>query len=331
MPRLKNHINIEVDQKKEFPRMKILAMGGSIESTVDDFGLKRVDSDLLEKYVDNQTFPLLIEFKRIVQVASHNLSMKEIYLLINELINIEDGVIPVITTGTDTLEEIAFLAALFNPPTGVVIMATLHDGSQERVHHLFSNLFKRLLHHSSIFTEPIVIVDEKQFRAANFTEELLFLGEQDYQQSGSKSYPELLSGDERVRILKFREMRSPSVSVISSLITNPLTQINEFVDQGEILILQGFGMGNTTKDILQAVTKRIEKGKSTILVTAHPAIALKKISVAEGGNAHLLNIGVWNGSSLSPRKVALLASLLYHFEFNGKEPFERISKLMSEL
>ena len=203
MPRLKNNPSIKNDQKEKFLRMKILAMGGSIESTVNESGLKSVNSNLLEKYINNQKLPMLVEFKRIIQMASHNLSMKEIYLLIEELVNIEDGVIPVITTGTDTLEEIAFLAALFTPPTGVFIMATLYEGSQERVHLLFSDLFKRILNHRSAYTDPTILVDQKQFRAGTFTEELIFLVQQDQQPLKSRSSLELFSEDEKIRILNF--------------------------------------------------------------------------------------------------------------------------------
>jgi L-asparaginase/Glu-tRNA(Gln) amidotransferase subunit D len=283
-------------------------------------------TDLVEEAV-------LIEFEKISDIASHSLSKKEVVLLAKSLNEVQENVIPIITAGTDCLEEVAFLASLLKPKSGAIVAATLKDGSQENVDSLISNIIEVLLNNLvSGITTPVV-VDNFLFEATQFTEEMLFSKEKiekvrkidQKKKSIDAQSPSLLSELEKKELLRNLEFEWPSVLVLNSILANYPRDLEIVIENSDIVILQGFGAGNTNAVVDDLLNQRLSNHKPVILLTAHPSIPLKPISIAKGGNVNLLSSGIWNGQSLSIRKAALLASLLFNFDDHGRAQFQRIA------
>ncbi len=333
MPRLDNPLREDLEIASKQHSAKILAMGGSIESVIDSHGIKTIGSEILQRKIESLEVEIPFEFEKICNIASHSLSKKEVILLAKSLNGVNESVIPVITAGTDCLEEVAFLASLLKPKSGAIVAATLRDGSQENVDSLISNIVKVLLNYSvSGITTPVV-VDNLIFEASKFIEEMLFSIENceevreisqkreafDYHDSS------LLSELEKKAVLRNLEFEWPSVLVLNSILANYPKELEKTIENSDIVILQGFGAGNTNANVDDLLKDRLSKRKPVILLSAHPSIPLKPVSIAKGGNVNLLSSGIWNGQNLSIRKAALLASLLFNFENHGRAQFEKIA------
>jgi L-asparaginase/Glu-tRNA(Gln) amidotransferase subunit D len=333
VPRLDNPLREDLEIASKQHSAKILAMGGSIESVIDSHGIKTIGSEILQRKIESLEVEIPFEFEKICNIASHSLSKKEVILLAKSLNGVNESVIPVITAGTDCLEEVAFLASLLKPKSGAIVAATLRDGSQENVDSLISNIVKVLLNYSvSGITTPVV-VDNLIFEASKFIEEMLFSIENceevreisqkreafDYHDSS------LLSELEKKAVLRNLEFEWPSVLVLNSILANYPKELEKTIENSDIVILQGFGAGNTNANVDDLLKDRLSKRKPVILLSAHPSIPLKPVSIAKGGNVNLLSSGIWNGQNLSIRKAALLASLLFNFENHGRAQFEKIA------
>lgn len=339
MPRLNNALIESLEITSAEYSAKILAMGGSIESVVDAYGIKTVGSEILQRKIESSEFEIPFQFEKICNIASHSLSKREITLLANSLNEAGEGVTPVITAGTDCLEEVAFLASLLKPKSGAIVAATLRDGSPENVDRLVSNIIKVLLSYSVAGKPTPVVVDDSIFEASKFTEEMLFFTEnfKEVKDSNLKSKTvdshdsSLLSAFEKSELLRNLELEWPSVLVLNSICANYPKELENTIENSDIVILQGFGAGNTNSKVDDLLKERLSNRKPVILVTAHPSIPLKPVSIAKGGNVNLLSSGIWNGQSLSVRKAALLASLLFNFENYGRTQFEKIASNLGSI
>ena len=333
MPRLDNALREGVGIARTQRSAKILAMGGSIESIIDPYGIKTVGSDILQRKIQSSEFEIMFQFEKICNIASHSLSKREVILLAKSLNEVEENVIPVITTGTDCLEEVAFLASLLKTKSGAIVAATLRDGSQETVDSLISNIIKVLLNYSVSGNTTPVVVDNLIFEATQFTEEMLFSKENCEEVKNinqkKKSFDgrdsSLLSILEKKELLRNLEFEWPSVLVLNSILANYPKNLEKTIENSDIVILQGFGAGNTNAKVDDLLKERLSNRKPVVLLTAHPSIPLKPVSIAKGGNVNLLSSGIWNGQCLSVRKAALLASLLFNFEDHGRAQFQKIA------
>ncbi len=333
MPRLDNPLREGLEIASKQHSAKILAMGGSIESVIDSHGIKTIGSEILQRKIESLEVEIPFEFEKICNIASHSLSKKEVILLAKSLSEVKESVIPVITAGTDSLEEVAFLASLLKPKSGAIVAATLRDGSQENVDSLISNIVKVLLNYSVSGIATPVVVDNLIFEASKFIEEMLFSKEncEEVREISQKREAfddhdsSLLSELEKNAILRNLEFEWPSVLVLNSILANYPKDLERTIENSDIVILQGFGAGNTNANVDDLLKERLSNRKPVILLTAHPSIPLKPVSIAKGGNVNLLSSGIWNGQNLSIRKAALLASLLFNFENHGRAQFEKIA------
>ena len=333
MPRLDNPLREDLEIASKQHSAKILAMGGSIESVIDSHGIKTIGSEILQRKIESLEVEIPFEFEKICNIASHSLSKKEVILLAKSLSEVKESVIPVITAGTDSLEEVAFLASLLKPKSGAIVAATLRDGSQENVDSLISNIVKVLLNYSVSGIATPVVVDNLIFEATQFTEEMLFSKEncEEVREISQKREAfddhdsSLLSELEKNAILRNLEFEWPSVLVLNSILADYPKELEKPIENSDIVILQGFGAGNTNANVDDLLKDRLSKRNPIILLSAHPSIPLKPVSIAKGGNVNLLSSGIWNGQNLSIRKAALLASLLFNFENHGRAQFEKIA------
>jgi L-asparaginase/Glu-tRNA(Gln) amidotransferase subunit D len=333
VPRLDNSLREDLEIASKQQSAKILAMGGSIESVIDSHGIKTIGSEILQRKIESLEVEIPFEFEKICNIASHSLSKKEVILLAKSLNGVKESVIPVITAGTDSLEEVAFLASLLKPKSGAIVAATLRDGSQENVDSLISNIVKVLLNYSVSGIATPVVVDNLIFEATQFTEEMLFSKEncEEVREISQKREAfddhdsSLLSELEKNAILRNLEFEWPSVLVLNSILANYPKDLERTIENSDIVILQGFGAGNTNANVDDLLKDRLSKRNPIILLSAHPSIPLKPVSIAKGGNVNLLSSGIWNGQNLSVRKAALLASLLFNFENHGRAQFEKIA------
>ena len=317
-------------------RVKILAMGGSIESIIDARGIKTVSSEILQRTIQSSEFELPFQLEKICNIASHSLSQREIVLLAKSLNMVEENVIPVITTGTDSLEEVAFLVSLLKPKSGALVAATLKDGSQEVIDSLISSILNILLNYSILNDSTPVVVDNHIYEAREFTEEMLYfktnsedgINTDRMQKSFAGINGALLSPLEKEELLRGLEFDWPSVLILNSTVANYPKGLDKTIENSDIVILQGFGAGNTNVIVDALLQERFSNRKPVILLTAHPTIPLKPVSSAMGGNVNLLGSGVWNGQGLSVRKAALLSTLLFHFEGHGRALFEKIANVL---
>ena len=334
MSRLDNPLREELAIASTQQSAKILAMGGSIESVIDSHGIKTIGSEILQRKIESLEVEIPFEFEKICNIASHSLSKKEVVLLAKSLNEVKERVIPVITAGTDCLEEVAFLVSLLKPKSGAIVAATLRDGSKENVDSLISNIVKVLRNYLVSGSATPVVVDNLIFEATHFIEEKLFSKENceeaKYISRKKESFDgnnsSLLSELEKKALLKNLDFEWPSVLILNSILANYPTDLKKTIESSDIVILQGFGAGNTNAKVDDLLKKRLSNGKPVILLTAHPSIPLKPISIAKGGNVNLLSSGIWNGQNLSVRKAALLASLLFNFEDHGRTQFEKIAR-----
>ena len=333
MPRLDNSLQEESTIAKTNRSAKIFAMGGSIESVIDSYGIKTIGSEILQRTIESSEFEISFEFEKICNIASHSLSKREVVFLAKSLNEVKDNVVPVITAGTDCLEEVAFLASLLKPKSGAIVAATLKDGSQENVDSLISNILKVLQNYPVSGSTTPVVVDNFIFEATQFTEEMLFSKEKCqevrniYQKKKSLDSHNsvVLSELEKKELMRNLEFEWPSVLVLNSILANYPKGLEKLIENSDIVILQGFGAGNTNAKVDDLLKERLVNRKPVILLTAHPSIPLKPVSSAKGGNVNLLSLGIWNGQSLSVRKAALLASLLFNLEDHGRAQFQKIA------
>jgi len=333
MPRLDDSLQEESTIAKTNRSAKIFAMGGSIESVIDSYGIKTIGSEILQRTIESSEFEISFEFEKICNIASHSLSKKEVVFLAKSLNEVKDNVVPVITAGTDCLEEVAFLASLLKPKSGAIVAATLKDGSQENVDSLISNTIKALQNYPVSGSMTPVVVDNFIFEATQFTEEMLFSKEKcqevrnidQKKKSLDNNNSEVLSELEKKELMRNLEFEWPSVLVLNSILANYPKGLEKIIENSDIVILQGFGAGNTNAKVDDLLKERLVNRKPVILLTAHPSIPLKPVSSAKGGNVNLLSLGIWNGQSLSVRKAALLASLLFNLEDHGRAQFQKIA------
>ena len=211
--------------------------------------------------------------------------------------------------------------------------ATLKDGSQENVDSLISNILKVLQNYPVSGSTTPVVVDNFIFEATQFTEEMLFSKEKcqevrniDQKKKSLDSHNSVvLSELEKKELMRNLEFEWPSVLVLNSILANYPKGLEKLIENSDIVILQGFGAGNTNAKVDDLLKERLVNRKPVILLTAHPSIPLKPVSSAKGGNVNLLSLGIWNGQSLSVRKAALLASLLFNLEDHGRAQFQKIA------
>lgn len=293
-----------------------MALGGSIESeTGPDDRKTVVDASSLRRMTREQA----TDFVRVACVSSNGIGLPELSALIRRIRTLPEQVVPIVTTGTDTLEEVGFICHLLAPTQGVIVAGTLLDGATSNVRGLLVGA-RRLSEHMQVAGVAAILVDGQRHCGCSFSEEQLFFGSH-FRRTSQAPKMTRRGGNARPGALLSQSTRGdlsakglsiwPTLAVIPSAVSATPGLALSALREADVAVVQGFGPGDLRPELASHVEDRLSLGRPVVLVGSHPAIGVRAISSAAGGGARLLEKGAWNAGKLSVRKAALLAALVF--------------------
>jgi len=319
-----------------------MALGGSIEASIDDLGSKRIDQNLLQGLVKDLEAKLeslgSARFVRICSKPSHDLDFAEIRTLILELRSVPSDDVAVIFAGTDSLEEVGFLTALIRSRSNSLIVATMGDGTRENVTKILDSVAEILNMPSATNIGTRILIDDQIHPAFDFLEEKYFafesrIGQREsvvevYHHQDLQLLQSIMSEQLVTRITESLSQGRPKITVINSGIYRATSSEAEAIEKCDAVVIAGYGAGNSSHQLVKNISRAFDSGKPVILISTHPSMGVRPISSVKSGSATLLRAGAWNGGRLSLRKALLLVTLLYPLGEVGRVTFESIARSM---
>ncbi len=295
------------ERDRERVAVAVLALGGSIESVLAPDGTKEIVeriADLVAEVSDPAATAIV---ERIALKPSFALELDDLLLLLRCVTKLPSDVVPLVTCGTDLVEEVALALACFAPPQGVVIAATFAHADSELARRSLADGLGLARSERLPRGCAVVAIDGAIVPAKKASEDELLRA------TAAPAGPVIaapITIPLKVRADALREGRTrPTVAVIAATVGTPPSAIAELATSADILITSGFGRGNLNPELARLVEQRGQARLVSILCSSTPALPVGIVSSEYGGVEGLLRSGAWSAGSLSPRKVALLSTL----------------------
>lgn len=286
-------------------QLTIVACGGTIESRPAGDGIKEIVGGIEGLAPDLR----VIRFRR---APSFSLRLPD-FVELARVVRAESRRAPVIvTSGTDTLEDLAFVLDCLAPPAGVVVTGAAIGGSQGEDGP--ANLRGARLAAGDAARPPhvAVVAFAGVCRGGRGVEE-------------SASPPDLFSASAARPLgwwddagvhwtrpldpLALPQPAGPLPSVGIVLAHPGAPPPIAAIEEPDILVVAGYGAGNVPPDAGEGIEQRLAAGRPVVLTSRTPALPVRAVSRDPGGGARLLELGAWNAGGVPARKAALLAAL----------------------
>jgi len=291
---------------RERVAVTVFALGGSIESVLSPDGTKEIVERMAQLVAaSDPAAPTIVE--RIALKPSFALSLDDLLLLLRCVTKLPPDVVPLVTCGTDLVEEVAFALACFAPPQGVVIAATFAHADSELARRSLADGLGLARSENLPRGCAVVAIDGAIVAAKNASEDEL-LRATSIPAGPLIAAPIAIPLKVRRDALRAGRTR-PTVAVISATVGALPDAITELAMSADILITCGFGRGNLNPELARLVEQRGQARRVSILCSSTPALPVAIVSREYGGVEGLLRSGAWSAGSLTPRKVALLSTL----------------------
>lgn len=297
--------------------VKVIACGGTIESTIDLDGTKRVTGGIENVVGDAQ----VVRFRCVPSFA---LTATDLLALAKLVADIASESTPIVTCGTDTLEDVAFVLDCVAPQRGVVITGAAISVDDDGLENLVT---ARIAAVDRGYPSGVgCVAFAGVIRAGRAVEESA--PPPDIFEGSSQAPIGIRSGQEISWIGHVKPIRmslptgaAPTVQIVTAHVAG--TVAHSDILSSDVLVIGGVGAGNMHPELWAIARRRIMDGGTTVLCSAHHSIAVSQVSREPGGGAALLELGAWSAGVLSPRK-AVLASLLAGQGDERKGRFDRI-------
>lgn len=296
--------------------VQVLSMGGTIASTPGDGGASPSESGeaLIESVPELNEYADEILVDQVTQLGSFNLEQEHVAELgekAREAEGVADGI--VVTHGTDTMEEsayhldlaldleipIVFTGAQRRPdevsadgPANLVtsFRAATHDGIRSGVYVAFNEELHAARDVTKAHTRKLETFESPdKGPVAQFTRDDVRL----YREPGSYA--------ESIDALRTDE----TVPIVSSGQGMSDRQLRFAIEEGvDGIVLEGFGLGNTSETLSDAVRDAIDAGIPVVVTSRSHAGPLGAI-YGNGGGETLRNHGAISGDDLPAHKARI--------------------------
>lgn len=309
--------------------MPLVACGGSIESRSGPDGLKTVTGGI--EAIAEAASALVgcrTRLERFAVRPSYTFAVLDLLELARVAAAVAGSVRPVVTFGTDLMEEAAFVLDLLPPEPGVVLTGATGDASlgSDGVPNLAGAL------RVAAWDGLVPGCGYAAFAGA------VRLGRDIIEASGSGDLfangaePVARWDDRGLRATSrpdWRPLPRPAVPAAPA----PVIVLEAHAALSEppelqcpaVVVVRCFGSGNMPPVLAEALERRLAQHLPVVLCSTSPGVPLRRVSAESGGGARLLDRGALSAGSLTPRKAAVLSSIVFGDESaNGAMVFAEI-------
>lgn len=304
---------------KESPT--VIACGGTIESIALGDGTKQVVGGIQTLLPDAE----IIRFKT---APSFTYTLKD-FLAVAQLVHDHSSHgPPIVTTGTDTLEDLALVLDCLAPGSGVAVTGAAVDRDRDGADNLQAAVLA--VNDPGWPMGVAVVAFAGKLRAGRHVEE-------------SAAPPDLFArssappiGSSSDASVEWFESVQPlgisfpgeDLSRVGMVVSHPaaITAFNS-LEAFDVVVVQGYGAGNVTPELWAILVDYLERGGVVVVCSANPAIPVGLVSRDVGGGALLMEKGAWSAGSLSFRKAALVTALAG----SGRDARDRFDQLVTDL
>lgn len=296
--------------------VQVLSMGGTIASTPGEGGASPSESGeaLIESVPELNRYADEILVDQVTQLGSFNLDQADVAALGEaacEVESIADGI--VVTHGTDTMEESAYhldLALDLDIPI-------VFTGAQRRPDEVSAdgpaNLVTafRAATHDEIRSGVYIAFNEELHAARDVTK--THTRKLETFESPDKGPVAAFTRDD-VRLFREPDSYSADVSTLRTDETVPIVSSGQGMDDRQIrfaiergddgIVLEGFGLGNTSETLSDAVRDAIESGIPVVVTSRSHAGPLGAV-YGNGGGETLKQHGAISGDDLPAHKARI--------------------------
>jgi L-asparaginase len=300
-------------------KVPIVACGGSIESQVRLDGVKEVVGDIGPLAAAAASLAAVeVRVERFARRASFSFDLGDLVRLASAAAAAAaGGARPVVTFGTDLMEEAAFVLDLLAPEPGVVVTGGSGDASTDSdgVENLAAAL--RCSRSPELAGGCCYVAFARCVRLGRDLVETEADGDQFAGSTGppvASWSPTLL--EPAARRADRRPLPRPPVPaapartlIVQANVAAPTEQRIE--DDVDVVVVAAFGAGNVPPALGEALEERLARGLPVVLCAASHRIPVRRVSVDPGGGARLLDRGALAAGVLTPRKAAVLGALCF--------------------
>lgn len=317
------------------PTVTVLATGGTIASTAVEGGAAPAkDGAALIEAVPNLAGYAEIDTEEVAQVPSFEMTFEKASSLAeraNEVASEANGV--VVTHGTDTMEESAYLLDLLTEYDAPVVFTGAQRPADEPSADGPANLLAAVRTAArEEFTDGVYIAFNEEVHTARDVTKAHTHKLEAFESPGKG--PVATLPREGIKLHREPGSRSPtipsegvsaSVEIVNSglgVTAEPLERALEAGADG--IVLSATGLGNTTAELGDAIAGVVDRGIPVVVASRCHAGTTGAVYATPGGGATLAEHGVIFAGDLRPHKARLkLLCALSHDESEVRALFER--------
>lgn len=300
----------------------LVSTGGTIEMESDEKGInfsRSINSSEDPFFAAGLPSGSKLSHIKLFCLPSPHIGISEIQLLVNKLRQLEKSGIysgVVVTHGTDTLEESAFLADLcLSGKIPVVFTASMRSRAELGVDGPRNVRDAFLVVVSNIPEElgvTVVLNDEIHAAARvtkTYTSNLSSFASPGYGPLGVVDEDRVIINRIPARKLKLRDKDLnlyPDVDIVKMAVGFGLNQIRNSTDRGcKGLIIEAFGRGNTSPEVAEAIEKAVDQGMIVLITTRCYMGRVLDVYSYPGGGIDLKQRGAILAGDLPGHKLRL--------------------------
>lgn len=306
-------------------KVAIIFTGGTISMKIDDeinAAIPALNSDELIGMVKNIEKIAEIESINYANVPSPHITpeiMMELSSIIKELVKREDIVGVVLTHGTDTLEETAYLLDLnIDTPKPVIVVGAMRNSS-ELGYDGSSNLSAAIctaIDQGSRNKGVLVVMNNMVNSASEVTKtntlSLDTFKSPEFGPLGIVDNDEVIFYREQINKNHIQtEDIETNVALIKSVPGMDSGIIDYYIETGaKGIVIEAMGRGNLPPTMIDGIKKSISLDIPVVIVSRCPTGRVLNSYGYEGGGQHLKNLGVIFGKNLPGQKARIQLMLL---------------------
>ncbi|NEE03733.1 asparaginase [Phytoactinopolyspora halotolerans] len=303
------------------PRVKVLTTGGTIASRPRGADVVASDGpDELLTAVDVDG--VAVQAEEIVRVGSYGIGDEELRRIARSAVvaaGANDGV--VVTHGTDTMEETAFLTDLVHAGGTPIVFtgAQRHAGEADRDGPRNLNDAVRLAAHPGMRTAGVTICMAGNAWPARFATKAHTLAADAFAAPSSGPVAICHGGDVRVVArpdrpagfaLSVLDAPLPRVDVVSAYAGADGTLVRAAIEAGARgIVVAALGAGNVPPSMAKEIRAAVEVGIATVVTSRTGAGPVVPRYGGAGGGADLVRSGAILGGTLRPAHARLVLAL----------------------
>lgn len=301
-------------------KVVVITTGGTIASTAGGDGSLSATTDGNELVQSLHLSGIAVEVDEFSRTGSYLLSMDDVFRLAKrteQVLSRDDVAGVVITHGTDTMEESAFLLSLLVGSEKPIVLTGAQCSHDDPYGDGPGNLEASILAASSSQLHGLgpVILFDSEIHAARFvtkrhTSQRQAFTSPGYGKIGFVDAQHVYVMQRPARIAPYRvEGLETDVDVVRMY----LGADGRFVRASAALgargiVIDGFGRGNVPHDVMSAVSEVVSSGIPVVITTRCPEGRVMPV-YGNGGGKDLKRIGVVFGGDLSALKARLLLAV----------------------